>query len=186
LCSDIFSDFSTSFTISGQPSSSPTTSATVPHSSHRLAHLRRTTPTIPHTSDAPGQHFVACTAPPFSDDQRSSAPPSRTPLTHSSHHPAHLRCSRPSFRRLHRTAAASSSSSTNHHRHCTVEELCTATGAAACSSSNHHQRPLRFYLVYLHRHCTHLQVVLMVPLRFFFEFLILIRPRLCENRGSKD
>ncbi|QCE14553.1 hypothetical protein DEO72_LG11g1556 [Vigna unguiculata] len=131
--SDIFSDFSTSFTISGQPSSSPTISATVPHNSHRPAHLRRTAPTIPHTFDAPGQHFVACTAPhrPFLmtsatlRHRPTPLPPSLTPLTHSSHHPAHLRRSRPSFRRLHRTAATSSSSSTNHHHHCTAEELCT-------------------------------------------------------------
>ncbi|QCD82912.1 alpha-N-arabinofuranosidase [Vigna unguiculata] len=61
---DIFSAFSASFTISGQPSSSPTTSATVPHSSHRPAHLRRTDPTIPHTSDALEQHFVAAVADP--------------------------------------------------------------------------------------------------------------------------
>ncbi|QCD94760.1 Uncharacterized protein family UPF0503 [Vigna unguiculata] len=61
---DIFSDFSASFTISGQRSSSPTTSATIPHSSHRPAHLRRTAPTIPHTSDALGQHFVAAVVDP--------------------------------------------------------------------------------------------------------------------------
>ena len=142
---------------------------------HRPAHLRRTAPTISHTSDAPGQHFVACTAPhrPFLTTsvalrhRPAQLPPSRTPLTHNSHHSAHLRRSRPSFRRLHRTAATSSSS-TNHHRRCTVEELCTTTGAAACSSSNHHQCPLRFCLVYLHRHCTHLQEVLLVPLRVFF------------------
>ncbi|QCD92419.1 hypothetical protein DEO72_LG5g482 [Vigna unguiculata] len=51
------------FNISGQPSSSPTTNATVPHSSHPPAHLQRTAPTILHTSDAPSYRFVACTAP---------------------------------------------------------------------------------------------------------------------------
>ncbi|QCE06590.1 hypothetical protein DEO72_LG9g1604 [Vigna unguiculata] len=51
------------------PSSSPTTSTTVPHSSHRPAHLRRSRPAF---------RRLHHTAPPFSDDQRSSAPPSRT------------------------------------------------------------------------------------------------------------
>jgi len=103
----------------------------------------------------------------FSNDQRhrpAQLPPSSTPPTHSSHHSAHLRRSKLSFRRLHRTVAASSSSSTNHHHHITVEESCTVTGVATCSSSNHHLRPLRFCSVCLHRHCTHLEEVLPVPL----------------------
>jgi len=75
-----------SFTISGQPSSSPTTSATVPHSSHRPAHLRRTAPTIPHTSDALGQHFVTAVADPRRRScevrLRSSLPISSTATTY--------------------------------------------------------------------------------------------------------
>ncbi|QCE03268.1 hypothetical protein DEO72_LG8g1292 [Vigna unguiculata] len=45
-------------------SSYPTSSAplTVPHTSHRPAHLRRTPPTILHSSDVSGHRFVACTA----------------------------------------------------------------------------------------------------------------------------
>jgi len=129
-----------------RPAPPSRTAPTVQHTSHHLAHLRRSRPafrrlhrTTPHhpfpTTSAALRHHPA------------QLPPSRTPLTHNSHHPAHLQRSRPLFRRLHRIVVASSSSSTNHHRRCTVEELCTATGATACSSSNHHQCPLRFCLV---------------------------------------
>jgi len=67
----IFSDFFC------EPSPSPASL----HLLRRPAPPSRTTPTVLHTSDAPGQHFVACTAPSFSDDQRSSTPPSRTSPT---------------------------------------------------------------------------------------------------------
>ncbi|QCD87107.1 hypothetical protein DEO72_LG3g1639 [Vigna unguiculata] len=147
------------FTFSGQPSSSPTTSATVSHNSHRTAHLRRSRPAFRRLHRTvllrrPAQLYAT--------------------VPHISHRPAHLRRTAP-------TIPHTSDASGHRFVACTAPPQLlllllrpTTTVAAPSRSRALPPEPLRVLRATITNghcdsvqsacHCTHLEEVLPVPL----------------------